>query len=134
MYFFIVSLQIQDILKCGSGVDVDHISIDSSKQMAPVAERTLRTNAWKISHHSQSKTCIGILQMTDNSKKKILANLSNVETHLTATAYSELLESPDVIDEQSHETEFVWESHQDVESSGVKSYAVGFLLELLIHL
>lgn len=45
-YFFIVSLQIQDVLKCGSRVDVDHISIDSSKQVAPIAEHTLGTNVW----------------------------------------------------------------------------------------
>lgn len=42
-YFFIVSLKIQDVIKCCSGVNVDHVSVDSSKQMTPVAKYTLTT-------------------------------------------------------------------------------------------
>ena len=37
-----MALQIEDVLKRGDGIDVDDISVDSSKHVATVAKSTLR--------------------------------------------------------------------------------------------
>lgn len=55
-------------------------------------------------------------------------------THLAASSYWELFEGPDVIYEQIHQPQFVTEPNQYIETTGVQSYAVGFLCKLLVEL
>lgn len=55
-------------------------------------------------------------------------------THLSAATDGKLLKGADVVHEQVHEPQFVWEAYQDEEARGVQSHAVGLLLELLVEL
>lgn len=54
--------------------------------------------------------------------------------HLSAAAHSELLEGADLIDDQVHQSEFVWKAHKDEEATGVQSHTVCLFLELLVQL
>ena len=55
-------------------------------------------------------------------------------SHLSASSDSELLEHPDVINEEVHEAKFVTEAHQDVQTAGVQGNAVCFLGKLFVQL
>ena len=54
--------------------------------------------------------------------------------YLFASAHCELYEGTDVIKNQVHQPEFVGKAHQDEEASGMQSYTVCLLLELLVQL
>ena len=95
-----MTLQVEDILEWRAGVNVDDVAIDSSEEVSTVTKRTLQKKEKQKERKKNRKWLFYFIN--DMGHFLTFVPLTGI-ANLSTGAHGELLEGPDVVDEQVHE-------------------------------
>ena len=84
-----------------------------------------------IRTYSSSKVCS--TQNNTTQRDDEVGFVLCTHTHLSTSSDGELLVGSKVVDEETHEPQFLTETHQNEETTGMQSHAVRLLRELLVE-